>query len=564
MNVEKKWLVKSSDNILGPYPFDQVVESIFSGEIHLLDEIKGPFERWRPIRDHSLFAAAIERLKASTYSSKRENTMTATMDLGTQTGEMTKSHVTPTSESTATPIMDSKETPDIRPDVAQQRQSPSQYQVSRRSRFSTMFALTFSLIVVAGIGYLVYQFKETKLIEQKISAYGQLTDNAIHSLKVGEYQKALKNFSLAYNISPNDPNLVIEMAPLSVQFDGQFSKSQVMLETLLASHNTREYATRAKNTIGLAHSYRTQYQDALSSYDQVIKLDDQFVPALINKAYILIKLKKPDEAVDIMKKVVNDNPDEPMAHYFYVRSLVEEGLKSGSAVYFDEALSVSSQFAQRFSDLKQEVLFLNVIAKANLGANPTELNGLVKDMLMVDTELTNFHVHDTLIDFQIFNWLDYYPHCEKLMSRLDAYTGPLFKGFCFLKINRTMEAKKIFESLLSQQNDDGILQALYAAALLKLNDLSQAKNSLGFINQVDEKQPVVETILRGCLAAGDLPCGEAIFKGQNSKHISLLYSHWGNSEINFDRDKRKAKKSIQLGLEISPKFAPLLKLSHKQ
>ena len=84
---------------------------------------------------------------------------------------------------------------------------------------------------------------------------------------------------------------------------------------------------------------------------------------------------------------------------------------------------------------------------------------------------------------------------------------------------------------MSRNNDDGILQALYSSTLLSLKDVSQAKNALGFINQINQKQPVVETILRGCLKAEDLACGEAIFRGRHAKHISLLYSHWGNAEV---------------------------------
>ena len=106
--TEKKWLVKSSDTIQGPLEFDVVVENIFTGDIHLLDEIKGPFERWRPIKDHSLFAAAIEKLKATTYQ-QRENTVTEAIDLGTKTHEITQSKtltLTQNKEETLTPTQD--------------------------------------------------------------------------------------------------------------------------------------------------------------------------------------------------------------------------------------------------------------------------------------------------------------------------------------------------------------------------------------------------------------------------------------------------------------------------
>lgn len=573
MSTDYRWLVKSSDLILGPYEFDQVVESIFNGEIHLLDEIKGPFERWRPIKDHSLFAAAIEKLKATTYS-QRENTITATVDLGTQTHDLTRSQTgSQTQELTKTPTMTSGSTQGTEFPVEDSEERPIyQPQVNgggvvkappRKPKTYGAFLMSFLLLLVAGAGYLIYEFQQTKLIEQKISAYDQLTDNAILHLKTGEYQKALKNFAMAYNISPNDPNLILEMAPLSVQFDGQFSQVELMVNGLLANQYKKDYTKRGKNIIGLTYSYRTKFQEALAMYDEVISVDRQFLPPKINKAFVLLKLKRPKDAVELMRTVVTEFPDEAIAHYLYIRSLVELGMKSQNKAYYQEALSVSRQFSRNFSDLKQEVSFLIALAKMKLQVTGDELERLVKNFLRVDIELTNLHVHDTLMDFQSFNWVDYIPHCKSMMGQLSEYSAKLVEGFCFLKINRTIEAKKIFEGLLSEQDKDGVLQALYASSLLKLEELSQAKNTLGFISQVDQKQAVVETILRGCLNKNDLSCGEAIFRGRHAKHISLLYSHWGNSEIHVEKDRKRAKSSIQLGLEISPNFAPLLKLKRQ-
>ena len=204
------------------------------------------------------------------------------------------------------------------------------------------------------------------------------------------------------------------------------------------------------------------------------------------------------------------------------------------------------------------------VVHAKLEATPEQLQGHITRFLQVDIDLTKLHVHNTLIDFQSFNWIDYFnKHCKVFDAGLDDYHKKMLQGFCLLKVNRPLESKKIFEELMSQNNDDGVLQALYASTLLMLNNISQAKNALGFINQIEKKKPVVETILRGCLKAGDLNCGEAIFRGRHAKHISLLYSHWGNSEVNFAKNRRKAKSSVVLGLEISPNFAPLLKIKRK-
>ncbi|MEM7645312.1 MAG: tetratricopeptide repeat protein [Pseudomonadota bacterium] len=564
MSFDKQWLVKSSDTILGPFEFDRVVENIFNGEIHLLDEIKGPFERWRPIKDHSLFAAAIEKLKASTYNG-RESTMTATVDINTKTGELTKTHTltgTNPIESTQTPIMSSTATqPEPLPDPpsASEVVFVSEQQRPRSSRMPSIFLVTFCFILIGGASFLVYEYQKNKTIEEKISLYDQLTDKAMWNLKVGEYQRALDNFNQAYSLSPNDPNLTIEMTPLLIQFDGQFSQAQLLIEKILGSQYQKSYLKQGKNIIGLSYSYQGKYAEAEKSYTESLAIDDQYLPASVNRVYTLIKQKRNDEAAQEMRRILGDFPKESIAHYLYVRSLVELAIQNSDQDVFREALSVATQFPQSFSDFLQEVLFLVAYSQFRLGVSGEEFKAAVLAVMKVDSELTNLHVHNPLLDFQSFSWVDFSGYCREMRSSLEDYEASLLEGFCLLKINRTIDAKKIFETLLAQQSNDGLLQALYASSLLKLNELSQAKNALGFINQVDQKQPMVETILRGCLNAGDLSCGQAIFKGRHAKHISLLYSHWGNSATQKG-NRRQAQNSIDQGLGLSPNFSPLLKL----
>ncbi len=576
MDSDKKWLVKSSDLITGPFEFNQVVDNIFSGDVHLLDEIKGPFERWRVIKDDSLFAAAIERLKATTYS-KREQTVTGTLDIGTKTHELTKTHTLTTGdEQSQTPPVN-EQAPKPWPhqkneektmvqgrSVKSPLSNPAPYPVrpvQDSTRSLSVFFISFLLFALAGGAFLVYEssLQANKPMDRTQTAE-QLSDEAIGYLKTGEYQKALSNFILAYNLSGQDPNIVLEMAPLSVQFDGQFSHVELMVENLLATRYKKDFMKRGRNIVGLTHSYRGRYRDAIKSYEESLEVDGEYFPAMANQAYSAMKMGDPEKATQIMKKAQISHGDNPIAHYLYIRSLIETGLKTGSKNLFEEALSVSQQYDQKFSDLKQEVFFLKSIARKEMGASRKEIEIAVKNFLRVDSELTTLHVHNVHIDFQSFNWIDFAPHCNGLRDSLDVYLSALLEGFCFLKSNRVLEAKKVFENQLAEHNNDGILQGLYAASLLKLEELSQAKNVLGFINQIDDKQPVVETILRGCLVAHDYNCASAVFKGRHSQHISLLYSHWGNSAIHKVSNPSLAKSSIDLGLEVSPHFAPLLKL----
>ena len=52
-NLEKKWIIKSENQILGPYNFDQIVDLIRKGQISLIDEIRDPETRWLYIRENT-------------------------------------------------------------------------------------------------------------------------------------------------------------------------------------------------------------------------------------------------------------------------------------------------------------------------------------------------------------------------------------------------------------------------------------------------------------------------------------------------------------------------------
>ena len=577
-HAERKWLVKSNDLINGPFEFDEVVENIFKGEVHLLDEIKGPFERWRPIRDHSLFAAAIEKLKATTYA-RREVTITETVDLGTHTIDLTQTSTETLAESTSTFTETSANTvtsagnlstvdvPEP-PEPPQNRSNSHSYNTippkpvatKKRSGFPMAFIFSFIAIMAGAAGLLVYQAKKTTKVEQNLSNFDKYTDQGLIHLKVGEYKEAHNFFNKAYEISPNDPNLILEMSPLLIQFDGQFGQVQVMVENLLAARHQKEFMKRGKNIVGVSLSYRGQYEEALTEIDRSLSFDDQYYPALVNKGYILLKMGRSNEAIPVLQKAIGVNNSIAMAHYLLTRAFIEEGYRSQKPQYFNEALSTSSKYAQNFSDFRQEVLFLIAVAKMALGAKSVDLTRAVRRFIEVDPELTSMHVHDVEFDFQSFSWQDYGELCKMISQKIDQYNQSLLIGFCQMKVGNVVNAKTTFERVLSQKKNDGVLQSLYVSSLFLLNNVAEAKNAIGFIDQVEQPKPLIESLLRGCLMAQDAACVQKIVKSPYAKKLSLLYSHWSIAELNKKANRQKSIKSISQGLTLSSSFSPLLKL----
>ncbi|MEQ1722337.1 MAG: hypothetical protein ABL930_04120, partial [Pseudobdellovibrio sp.] len=74
-NLEKKWLVKSENKILGPYNFDQVVDLIRKKQIALIDEVRDTEIRWLYIRENNEFKSIVEEMRKE-IDSKQESTKT--------------------------------------------------------------------------------------------------------------------------------------------------------------------------------------------------------------------------------------------------------------------------------------------------------------------------------------------------------------------------------------------------------------------------------------------------------------------------------------------------------
>lgn len=74
-NLEKKWLIKSENKILGPYGFDQVIDLIRKKQISIIDEVRDPETRWLYVRENPIFKDIVEEIRKE-IDAKQESTKT--------------------------------------------------------------------------------------------------------------------------------------------------------------------------------------------------------------------------------------------------------------------------------------------------------------------------------------------------------------------------------------------------------------------------------------------------------------------------------------------------------
>ncbi len=84
ISVQRKWLIKSSTKIVGPFTIDELIVELGAKNVSLIDEIRDPQTRWKFIREHPLLEEVVRRLRELQAQQSED---TGTQSSGTVTME---------------------------------------------------------------------------------------------------------------------------------------------------------------------------------------------------------------------------------------------------------------------------------------------------------------------------------------------------------------------------------------------------------------------------------------------------------------------------------------------
>ena len=62
-SVDRKWVIKSDNKILGPYSFDQIEDLLKKKQISIIDEVRDMKSRWLYIRECTELQSIVEEIR---------------------------------------------------------------------------------------------------------------------------------------------------------------------------------------------------------------------------------------------------------------------------------------------------------------------------------------------------------------------------------------------------------------------------------------------------------------------------------------------------------------------
>lgn len=151
----------------------------------------------------------------------------------------------------------------------------------------------------------------------------------------------------------------------AIAIDGKHAGAHHGLATTLAavgqfSEAEREFRKSAElaptaplplHSLARLQSSRGQHEAALASLDAVLKIEPNFLPALLDKGDLALSQGKSDTALALYKQAVDTNPKSAAAHFKYGAMLQTRNQLEDAKKAYETAIELNPQFAEAYNNL---------------------------------------------------------------------------------------------------------------------------------------------------------------------------------------------------------------------
>ncbi len=554
------WLIKVDAHISGPFSFNELIAKLMSGTLSPHHEAMSPLDRWRPLQTQALFVAAIEKMRRK-QEEVIENTMTRTEGTITRTMDVTPDRLTQTPfAETLTP-----------PPVAVYPTSPRVIRPNSSEIFKATPAEPFPLnfvyagilliLAVAGGWYFFNNSNQTLPQTEKKSDFVSYFDHGLSFKKTAHWSDALKNFTLAHQLNPRDVDLALEMAPLLIQMEGQTAYARSLIEKALVGQYKKETILFGQNLLGLSYSYELQqresaYTAALKHFNESLQADgeSEYVPALINKGWLLFTQGRYREAEAVLLKTLNKNPYSHIGALYLIEGYLFQNLKENNKSALQKAQQITSQMVtHKIYDSQQEIYLFHAYLMSKLGGDKNSVQKLIQNSISLDPDLTTDHVHSPLVDWRGFQWKSFAFVCQDLLKIANSESASLLNFICKYKAQGVLAAQQSIDAWLGKNSKDPRAHIASAIVSQSVGELEKAKESLMSARRFGVQDRLYfQVLFKVCFKLKDVSCLKEITP--SLQKLSPLHGYAAQALTEEDRQ------AMSKGLKESANYIPLLSL----
>lgn len=562
------WLVKSSGRLLGPWNHSQIESALRSREIVPLDEIAPPYQRWRYIRDERVFDPIISELR-----SKRGPVEVTQTNTNTETStEITERVYQFASDSELTAGL-SDQLKDAKPVIESIRSQPVhvsskvyEFEGPKSKSFSsTQYLIWVGLLLFAGA--LTYQVF-TKTQKQGEALVGKTFPETLQFAKAladfGMNAEAIAAYREAYEMKKDSEEARLGLG-MALSNEGQTTEARPLLEASLAA-TSLDNPKKALAALSLANAALTiddfssakkliEEGRALSSADPYLK---------IAQAHVLLNESKFKDSSDLIRQALDFGIIDPTASLLLAESEYLGAREGQIEEGYTSALSLLSNLAGATEGFRQEALALKIHIMIE-SKQILDLEDVATQLLDSDPRPSE----DYNSSPRIFSGRSSWEHLQRYLKRSLAEVPATPRltavlGYSMFRGREKLEGKRVIEDAFAKNPGDRLIRAVlsFVQAEIGREDEAQA----GLTIALEDRSLSLPVYLKAlaCRQIRDSVCTDEMLRQLLERDPKDVFALSGMAWLMFEAGKASdARKFLERGLMISPRYRPLLQLKMK-
>lgn len=534
--TDRKWIVKTSGRLLGPFTFEEVKEEIRLKRFSIIDEIRSPSTRWGFIREHIDFREMVKQIREAQDFSRDDTMATTTMALDTKSEHRsdTKTPVDPYSEDTKTPppVSAPKAIPIVLPTSTSIPSSPAEtardvtFSPTKKSgplssalanktktfgvpnppttqKSSNMGVVSIVVLALAVVGFIVFQKKFSKTGSSKNSV-----TMAQNYFAKGFYDKAYGIYRSAGDTSNLSIQDQFRYAVTLLYVQGQNAQARRQLESLKGNKELNN-DSELENLIGLTFAKEGQWTEAKNKFSQAVKIDGNNKLAKINSTFATYNSGNETAALTEVDRLENEGISENFLSLF--KAILVGKKYELNARYTQKTLEELGRWQGRTRWYRPEMTFMQayLLYKNN---RLVESKSFVEQLLNDDPDVTSQFLVDYGLDFQSFNWENYRSMCEDLAKGFHGTAlSEGINSYCHYQRKEMSSSFDVIEKARNQFSKEKSIIPWHIFLLSKSDRTEEAKALIKIADS--NNSPLVALVeAKICEADQDWECTEKAWK----------------------------------------------------
>ena len=575
---EKKWLIRSSNTVLGPYSKQEVEDLLKETVLLGHDEVVGPCTFWRTLQNHPEFKESVERFRSknpltnlvtgisgkltssfimnTTTTTKKQTftqTLTTPVNAPKEKEVLTLPHKSPT-EKIKEMEVEIQSSPSRTPHPSRpQGARKNQLEGAKKTKKATGVVWIVSMILVLGfIGYIIFQrVIRPQIIKKEKPLISDIRKAGHSAYTVGNYEEAFRHFEKGLK----EGFLGTEEKLLMISLLIQKNKIEAAENLLQSIPDPERSDTRFLLVQGLLLMHENRFSDAEKLFKKAQGFHSE--SSLLNLGLVKFFEKDYTASLNYVNELILSGYQRGIG--FYLKALNQIQLSSDPSNLKETITS----YLDKTPEYHQEFYLLMAYLSA-LQGNKEETRSFIEKTLKEDPYFVEEYHYDPFFAVNLLDWSFLVNYCAQIFT---VDSGNSFfnaiNGFCLLKTNARDKGASLMERAKTQTPEQPVILSLYAFHLMQGGLFTEAEKVLRIAIQHNKLNTLIPHIMKARLYEKREEWASALQSWKkalslNSYHITSLAGmavssfHLNRiSDMEYYRDK---------GLDLYPYHKQLLML----